>query len=349
MKSHITSIPLLLLILFSSNSSFAQSENRVVRQDVRQAVQSTRDDNKTVRKEIRALRTENRNIEGQIQISGAFALYPLVVRWADEFKKLYPNVRIDISAGGAGKGITDALTGMVDLGMVSREIHDVEVKKGAFSISVAKDAVVPTINSRNPLIRTILYRGLTRKASIGLWRTKAATTWGTVLGINSSIPVHVYTRSDACGAAETWAAWLGARQEDLEGTAVFGDPGVASVIQRDRVSIGFNNLAYAYDIKTRMPYRGIMVMPIDLNNNGRIDLKENFYSTADNLIAAIANGSYPTPPARTLYLVTYNKPTKPELLLFLDFILNEGQQYANETLYIPLGDNERVKQIQQLQ
>ena len=46
---------------------------------------------------------------GQISISGAFALYPMVIRWADEYKKINPGVRFDISAGGAGKGISDAL------------------------------------------------------------------------------------------------------------------------------------------------------------------------------------------------------------------------------------------------
>ena len=39
---------------------------------------------------------------GTISISGAFALYPLTVKWADEYMKLYPNVKIDVSAGGAG-------------------------------------------------------------------------------------------------------------------------------------------------------------------------------------------------------------------------------------------------------
>ena len=30
--------------------------------------------------------------------------------------------------------------------------------------------------------------------------------------------LHVYTRSDACGAAETWAVFLGKKQEDLLGS-----------------------------------------------------------------------------------------------------------------------------------
>jgi len=42
-------------------------------------------------------------------------------KWAEEYTKLYPNIKIDISAGGAGKGITDVLSGMVDIAMVSDE------------------------------------------------------------------------------------------------------------------------------------------------------------------------------------------------------------------------------------
>ena len=64
---------------------------------------------------------------GRITVSGAWALYPMVVKWAEEYKKIHPAVRIDISAGGAGKGMADALSRTVDLGMISREINPVEV------------------------------------------------------------------------------------------------------------------------------------------------------------------------------------------------------------------------------
>ena len=36
-------------------------------------------------------------LKGEIQLSGAFALYPMAVKWASEFQKIHPNVRIDIS------------------------------------------------------------------------------------------------------------------------------------------------------------------------------------------------------------------------------------------------------------
>jgi phosphate transport system substrate-binding protein len=57
-------------------------------------------------------------LSGQLSISGAFALYPMTIKWAEEFRKVNPGVKIDISAGGAGKGIADALSGMVEIGMV---------------------------------------------------------------------------------------------------------------------------------------------------------------------------------------------------------------------------------------
>jgi len=64
-------------------------------------------------------------LEGQVSISGAWALYPMVVKWAEEFQILHPRVRIDVQAGGAGKGIADVIADMVDFGMVSRDVHPV--------------------------------------------------------------------------------------------------------------------------------------------------------------------------------------------------------------------------------
>ncbi len=300
-------------------------------------------------KKLRYRRELRKELKGEIQLSGAFALYPMIVKWAEEFRKIHPKVRIDISAGGAGKSITDALAKVVDLGMVSRDIYPQELEKGAFPVAVVKDAVVPTINSNNPLINEILATGLKREVAKDLWIHTTARTWGDVLGSASTIPVHVYTRSDACGAAETFAAWLGAKQEDLEGTAVFGDPGVTSVVQRDKIGIGFNNIAYAYDINSKKPYRHIAVMPLDLDGNGRIDPEEDFYSTSTELNAAIADGRYPAPPARNLFLVANGVPEKPEVLAFLEFILTDGQEYAPEVGFIGLSTELLEEELTKLQ
>ncbi|MEG0814569.1 MAG: substrate-binding domain-containing protein [Mucinivorans sp.] len=321
MNKLILSILLTLSVITADAKLFGTKEQRIAR------------------RELRKSRRSAISLTGEIQLSGAFALYPLAVRWQEEFKKLYPRVKIDISAGGAGKGITDALAGVVDLGMVSREVYPAELAKGAYVISVAKDAVVPTINSHNPYIIEVLTHGLTKEMAGKIWSGRVQS-WGEVIGRPAiTIPIHAYTRSDACGAAETWGSWFGMRQEQIDGLAVFGDPGVASVVQKDRIAIGFNNIAYAYDLRTKRPHRGILVMPIDTDGNGRVDLNENFYSTLDELNAAIADGRYPTPPARELYLVSKGKPTRPEVVAFLEYILNAGQIVAPEAGFIPLSED----------
>ncbi|MCL2072458.1 MAG: PstS family phosphate ABC transporter substrate-binding protein [Marinilabiliaceae bacterium] len=282
-------------------------------------------------------------LSGDISISGAFALYPLGVKWAEEFQNLHPGVRIDISAGGAGKGMTDVLANVVDIAMVSRDVYPVEVEKGAVVFAVAKDAVVATINAENPALEEILKRGITSEIAYKLWISEEYKTWGEVTGTADKTPIHLYTRSDACGAGETWADWMGKHQEDLSGTAVFGDPGLAMAVQRDKFGIGYNNLSYTYDENTRLPNEGILVLPIDVDGNGQVDGYEQFYDTKDRIIDAIAADKFPSPPARDLYMVTNGTPKNPVVIAFLKFILTEGQQYNVPIGYISLSQEKLQK------
>jgi phosphate transport system substrate-binding protein len=288
------------------------------------------------------------NLEGEISISGAFALYPMTVKWADEFRKIHPDVRIDISAGGAGKGIADALSDMVDIGMVSREIYPEELGKGAFSISVTKDAVVPVISTINPLLNSLLLIGLKKDVANDIWITGKSKTWSQAFGIKTNTPIHIYTRSDACGAAEMWAKYLGKKQEDIGGVGVYGDPGLAQAVKRDPLGIGFNNIGYAYDAKTKKQTSGIRVLPIDLNNNGKIDSDENFYENLDDLINAIATNKYPSPPARELFFVTKGKPQKKEVLEFIKWVLTDGQKFVHESGYIDLPKDKLALELKKV-
>ncbi len=278
----------------------------------------------------------NGELHGEISLSGAFALYPLAVQWANEFQKLNPGVKIDVSAGGAGKGVTDAIAGVVDFGMVSRELSDAEKERGAVGFAVAKDAVVPTINAENPVIADLKKHGVTRDDLVALWINGEKKTWGQVAGTSNATPVVVYTRSDACGAAETWALYLGKKQEDLQGTAVYGDPGLAAAIQKDVNGLGLNNIGYAYDTKTGKPNPGIAVAPIDVNANGQIDPEEDFYDTKEGVVKAIVEGRYPSPPARDLYLVSKGVPTDPVVVAFLQYILTDGQKENGPQGYIEI-------------
>ena len=285
---------------------------------------------------------------GTITLSGAWALYPVVVRWAEEFRKVYPDVRIDLSAGGAGKGITDVLNNMVDLGMVSREIYKEELNKGAWQVAVTKDAVVPVINASNPSLDILLSKGLKKDAGNNIWITGFYKTWAQAFGTRGTSPIHVYTRSDACGAAEVWAKYFNRKQEDLLGSGVYGDPGLALAVKKDPLGIGYNNVGYVFDSKTKKQLTGIRVLPVDINSDGKITPDENFYESMDDLITAIETGKYPSPPARELYLVSKGKPQKEVVLKFLNWVLTDGQKYVRESGYITLSEEKVAEELKRI-
>jgi phosphate transport system substrate-binding protein len=273
-----------------------------------------------------------------VTISGAFALYPMVVQWADEYQKTHKDVQFDISAGGAGKGMSDVLAGAVDIAMVSREVRTEETDQGAKAFGVVKDAVVMTVSANNPVLDQLLATGITPEKGAAVWMTGEITTWGQLVGTDDSSKINVYTRADACGAAEVWALFLGGKaQEDLQqGVGVQGDPVVAETVRKDALGVGYNNIGFAYDTATGQPVEGLRIVPIDLNGDGQISADEDFYATKKDVAAAIADGTYPSPPARPLYLVTKGDP-KGAAADFIRWTLTDGQQFVDAAGYVQLN------------
>ncbi len=107
-------------------------------------------------------------------------------------------------------------------------------------------------------------------------------------------------------------------------------------MKRDPLGIGYNNVNFAYDAKTLKPVEGLIILPLDINGNGKLDPEERIYETRDEITAAIAKHIYPSPPARDLYFVTKGKPSKAVLAEFIKWVLSDGQKYVPETGYIPL-------------
>ena len=121
-------------------------------------------------------------LSGTLAISGAFALYPMMTVWAEEFQKSHPDVAFDVQGGGAGKGMTDVLAGAVDIGMISRAIKPEEESQGAYWVAVTKDAVFPIVSASNPVATELQAKGISKAVFNKIFVTGEIKTWGEVVG-----------------------------------------------------------------------------------------------------------------------------------------------------------------------
>jgi len=249
--------------------------------------------------------------------------------------------------------MSDALAGSVDLGMVSRDVTSAESSQGIVEVAVVEDAVLATINTANPVLDIILEKGLTKQQLRDIFINYSIPTWGQLVGDSTNTePIKVYSRSDPCGAAEAWVKYFGDyTQDDIptieEITKVKGDDSMSKAIASDPLGIGYSNVNYIYSNITKIPKEGMVVIPLDLNENGTIDPEENFYENRDDVVNAEINDTLPSPPSRLVYLVTltnFTGITKD----FVRWILTDGQQYTFDSGYSAVPSDVIDDQLQKL-
>jgi phosphate transport system substrate-binding protein len=201
------------------------------------------------------------------------------------------------------------------------------------------------VNSRNPVIDVIMANGITSDTLRKIFITGEITTWGQVVGKPEvTDEIHLYTRSDAAGASDVWAQFMGGKgQADLKGIGVNGDPGLLNAVVNDPLGIGYNNLGYAFDLSTGKLPSGAVVVPIDANQNGTADPDE-IYSTLAQASAAVASGKYPSPPGRVENLVTKGKPSG-LVQTFIIWILSDGQVFVSEAGFVQLPPDQLAEAL----
>lgn len=286
-----------------------------------------------------------------IKISGAWALYPMMCVWAEEYQKIN-DVKIEVAGGGAGKGISDVLNDQVDIAMVSRPIKNEELDQGAFYLAVTKDAVIATINANNPILDELFTRGLSREELRAIFM-REITHWGELIGKKlEDDKIIVYGRADASGAAKVWASFLGKyTQADLQEKAdanFSGDQALCNGVKNKKNAIGFNNLNYAYDIEKGTFAPSIRPVPVDLNSDKILNPDEDFYTNRNDLVAKVSDGIYPSPPARLEFLVAKNQFNS-QSQKFINWILSDGQKYITNNGYVQLPSEYLTKEIKYLE
>ncbi len=271
------------------------------------------------------------NISGNFSISGAYALYPLVKKWSDDFMKLHPKVTIVVLEGGTGQGLDDLRSKKSQLAMISRPLTDTELEEGIWTVPVAKDGVAPIVNKKNPFLKKILAQGLSPEKFLKVFTGDKPFTWGEMLDTTLKEIVPVFIRKDESGAAVVFAGFLNKEASDLKGTGVTGDAEMIRSIQNNPLAIGFCNFSFAFDVVTGDQTKDIQIVPTDLNYNKKIDRKEIPFNNLDKAHRGLWLGIYPKDLCRELTFGSLEKPSDEAILEFLKYVLTEGQNDIKST------------------
>jgi len=293
---------------------------------------------KTDQTQIKPVTQPKSDLSGNLCITGADALYPLVTKWCNDFVKLYPHVKIVVLKGGTGIGIDDLHSKKAQLAMISRPLTDEEVSDSVWIIPVAKAGVAPIVNQRNPYFKRILQRGIDPKKLIRLFTGTQPMTWGELLDTASKEKAVVYTRGDESGAAVIWANFLWKESADLKGIKVVGDDEMIRSIQGNPLGIGYCNFSYAFDSVSGERIKDIQVLPIDLDFDNTIDKKEIPFSNIKKAHRGLWLGYYPKNLTRELTFGSIGKPTDQVVLEFLNYTLTTGQAAVGSSGFCELND-----------
>jgi len=268
-------------------------------------------------------------VTGNLNSIGSDTLNNQMTLWAEGFKKVYPNVNIQIEGKGSSTAPPALIEGTAQIGPMSRpmkaeEIDAFEKRHGykPTEVRLAIDALAVFAHKDNPL------KGITMKQVDSLFsktRKKGGddiTEWGQ-LGLDAwkGRPISLFGRNSASGTYGFFQEHA-LSKGDFKPT-VKEQPGSSAVVQgigADPYAIGYSGVGYRTS--------GVRALPL-AGDDGVF-----YEATYDNALS----GDYPL--ARFLLVYVNKKPGSPLdtlTLEFLKFVLSkEGQTIVEKDGYYPL-------------
>jgi len=282
-------------------------------------------------------------VSGNLSSVGSDTLANMMTFWAEEFKRTYPNVNIQIQAAGsstAPPALTEATSnlGPMSRGMKSKEIEAFEKRYGykPTAVRVAIDALAVFVHKDNPI------KGLRIDQVDAIFSSnrkcgadKDVDRWGdlSLTGDWTGKDIQLYGRNSVSGTYGYFKK-KALCKGDFKNT-VNEQPGSASVVQS--VSASLNGIGYS-----GIGYKTSGVRALPLAKKG-----DNFVEA--NMKNAVSK-KYPL--SRFLYVYVNkhpNKPLAPMEAEFLKMVLSKsGQKIVEKDGYIPLPMSVVSKEFKKL-
>jgi phosphate transport system substrate-binding protein len=274
-----------------------------------------------------------------ITISGSYAMAPIMQVWMAEFQKTHPYVKFKMNPNGSGQGLKDLIAGKADLSMVSEEIP-----KGMDSIvwiaPVARLGVVPVVSGKNPYLKNILEKGISKENLAALFSGKSKLTWSELVGKSAKDKVNVYMRGDTSGATKTLATYLSIESKEIQGFPVKGEIELINKVKSDPLSLSYCNFIYAFDPGKKEFLDDLKVVPVTLSGRDNPEGTQKIFDSFEHLQRAMWLGKYPSSLIRNLSLVSKGKPRTKEMVDFMYWIVTDGQRFIADNGYIELHSTE---------
>jgi len=281
-------------------------------------------------------------VSGNINSVGSDTMNNMMALWAETFRRMYPNVKIQIEGKGSGTAPPALIAGTSQFGPMSRpmrttEIDQFEAKYGykPTQIRTSYDALAVYVNKDNPLEKLTLAQVDAVFSKTRRRGGKGGGTWGT-LGLTgdwANRPISIYGRNSASGTYGFFKEHV--LQNGDYKDEVKEQPGSASVVQgvtEDRFGIGYSGIGY----KTS----GVKALKL-------ADKDTYFDGAYDN----VTSGKYPL--SRFLYIYVNKgpgKPLDPLVKEYLKLILSkEGQEVVVKDGYLPLPANLVAEELKTLE
>ena len=272
-------------------------------------------------------------VSGNLSSTGSDTLANLMTLWTESFKKLYPNVNIQVQAAGSSTAPPALTEGTSNFGPMSREMKDNEIEafEARFgykptAIRVAIDALAVYVHKDNPVESLTIPQvdavfSVTRRCGAAM----DINLWGglDLTGNWQTRPIQLYGRNSVSG---TYGYF---KQEalcsgDFKNT-VNEQPGSASVVQS--VGSSLNGIGYSGIGYITSGVKAIAIAPDESS--------PPVPATAEN----VATGDYPL--SRYLYIYVNKKPNTELAPLereFLKLVLSQqGQEIVVKDGYIPVS------------
>ena len=297
---------------------------------------------------IREYQKTSEVVSGDLNVVGSNTVNNLMILWAEDFQKYYPDSHILIESKGSYTATPALIAGTAQLGMLSRamrseESEEFEQKVGykPMRVLVGFDALAVYVHKTNPLEQLTLQEvdGIFSKTHY--MGGEDIKTWGDLglTGAWTDKPISLYT-THSLGATYSFfrdnALSLTKQKRGEYKDTVQELPGFASVIQgvgADRFAVGFSNLGS----------KTAEVKPLKLAKRPG----DPYYAAG---VEELLAGTYPLTRSFNLYCnKAPDKPLDPLLREFLRFVLSkEGQEIVSKAGYTPISGTMDTEQLDNL-